>query len=112
LQLPVAPQAEKLVKSRHVPPAQHGCEDEQVWPIAGQVVGWQLPLVMPAGMTQPNPLQQSAEAVQLPPCAEQVLGGWQVDAPPSREKQMPEQHWEEDVHTALLDVQLPASVTS
>lgn len=112
LQLPVAPHPRRLSRSRHIPPPQHGCEDEHVWPIDGHVVGWQLPLVIPVGMTQPKPEQQSAEAVQLAPWVEQVVGVWQSDAPPSREKQTPEQHSDAAVHTVLLDLQLPASVVS
>jgi hypothetical protein len=47
-------------------------------PPPAQVLGWQVPLVAPAGMAQESPEQQSAVVVQTAPCGWQALGAWHV----------------------------------
>jgi hypothetical protein len=47
-------------------PEQQAAVAEHAWPIPGQLVCWQVPLVLPAGMLQPRPAQQSEVATQLP----------------------------------------------
>lgn len=112
LQLPVAPHAVKVEKSRQVPPGQHGWLAEHVWPTAGHVEGWQVPVAESGAMVHPRPAQQSAAAVQPRPCAEHSGGGWQMGAPPSRVEQTPEQHCDAAVHASALAWQVPASVAS
>jgi len=77
----------------HVPvshwrPKQHGLLGAHAWPAAEQVApASQTPVVLPPGMRQPRPEQQSAAEVQMLPWGWQACGAWQT--PPL---QMPEQH--------------------
>ena len=71
----------------HCMPKQHRLLGEHAWPAAEQVdPAWQVPLVLPPGMLQPRPTQQSEAEVQTEPCGWHTCGAWQV--PPV---QMPEQ---------------------
>lgn len=64
---PVAPHGNNWLV-RHPRPAQHGVPPaEHVWPELTQVAAWQVPNSAPVAMTQLLPLQQSADAVQMPP---------------------------------------------
>jgi len=49
-----------------IKPEQQAVIVEQGWPTPEQVLGWQVPVVLPAGMLQLNPEQQSALEVQMP----------------------------------------------
>ncbi len=51
---------------RQTKPEQQGPVAEHAWPLPGQLPCWQVPVVLPAGILQPKPAQQSEVAVQLP----------------------------------------------
>lgn len=88
-------------------PKQHGLFGEHAWPPAEQVApDSQVPVVLPPGMRQPSPAQQSEAEVQMLPCGWHTCGAWQV--PPV---QMPEQHPAPLVHACPFALQTgPASV--
>ena len=90
----------------HRRPEQHGLPDEHAWPPAEQVEpGWQLPCVVPAGISHLRPWQQSAAAVHAPFCGWHSEGA--LHTPPV---QMPEQHCEGELHDVSFGLQTgPAS---
>ena len=51
---------------RQTKPEQQGPVAEHAWPLPGQLPCWQVPVVLPAGMLQLRPAQQSEVDVQLP----------------------------------------------
>jgi hypothetical protein len=67
----------------------------------------QVPEVIPAGMSQDKPEQQSVVEVQTLPCGLQTGGGAQVSEPPSS-AQMSEQHWADELHVLPFDTQPPS----
>lgn len=58
-------QAVKLELTQNKP-VQQAVLVEHGWPTPGHVLGWQVPVVLPPGMLQFSPEQQSAVEVQMP----------------------------------------------
>jgi hypothetical protein len=87
-------------------PKQQGLLSEHAWPPAEQVApGSQVPTLLPPGMRQPRPVQQSDAEVQALACGWHTCGAWHV--PPV---QMPEQQPAPLVHICPLGRQTgPAS---
>jgi hypothetical protein len=109
VQAPVMPHVEP-VDVTQVRPVQQPIAAEHDWPDPVHVDDWHVPVVAPAAMLHDKPRQQSAVAVQVAFCGEQVFGCWHTVAPPSRLAQSMLQHWADDVQLIWLPSQgVPAS---
>ena len=102
-QAPIAPHGWP-VPSRQNRFVQHWLCIVQLWPTEVQAVIWQVPLTMPAAITQVVPVQQSALAVHVAPAGWHTRAGPQVPA-----LQIIEQHCVFAVHMPPFATHMPAS---
>lgn len=105
VQAPVAPQVSSAELRQDSGAQQEVPPWEQVWPELTHVAAWQVPNEAPVATTQAEPLQQSADAVQVAPMPWHTTGGPQTPA-----EQICEQQLAEKAQVAPLAVQSgPAS---